>query len=266
MSHPHARYGAEFDPPDERDLLFNASYAAAELPHSTDLRPHCPPVHDQGNLGTCTAHAIAAAFQFEQNRQRLPNFAPSRLFIYYNERALQQALHRHGGANLRAGLRAVARYGVCPERHWPYSDDESSLHQRPSDEAYHEARHHKIYSYRRITIGHHSQSEFLRSLKTCLAEGCPFVFAFLVHSSFESDEVRHSGVMPLPKPHEEVITMHAVLAVGYNDAKEQMLVRNSWGPSWGHGGYFWMPYEYIARAEITADFWTIRGVSGRDDL
>ncbi len=264
MPHPHGRYGAKPDPDDHRDLSFHPNYAADELPKRVDLRKHCPPVHDQGSLGTCTAHAIAAAFQFEQNRLRFPNFAPSRMFIYYNERALQRATHHHGGANLRAGLRAVQRYGVCPERHWPYRDDEKLLHERPSDDCYEEARHHKIYSYRRITIGHNGHSVFLEHLKSCLYEGCPFVFAFLVHKSFESDQVGNTGMMPLPEPREAVITYHAVVGVGYDDEKRHILVRNSWGPSWGIGGYFWMPYEYILRPEVTADFWTIRGVSGRD--
>lgn len=216
---------------------------------------------DQGALGTCTAFALAAAFQVERHRQELPAFTPSWLFIYYNERALQHEHHEHG-VNLRAGLRALAHFGVCHERNWPYSETNYITEKKPDEEAYLKAEPHKIVAYHRITLASHGQSMFLRKLKSCLAERAPFVFAFLVHKSFESDEVKKTGVMPIPEPREEIITWHAVLAVGYDDHRKQVLVRNSWGENWGLGGYFWMPYEYIDRPEVTADFWTISGVTG----
>lgn len=262
MHHRAGRYGAETDPQDDRDLLYAPMDVHAVLPQRVDLRPHCPPVHDQGDLGTCTAHAIAAAFQFEQKRLRLHSFPPSRLFIFYNQRSRQIALHQGTGVNLREGLKAVRQHGVCPEHHWPYRNEFSAIHIRPPARAYEAAQPHKILSYRRLTMGQHSPARFVHLLKSCLAEGFPFVFAFLVHESFESEEVRRSGVMPLPEHRESRITMHAVMAVGYDDHRKHVLVRNSWGPSWGHDGYFWMPYEYISRPEVTADFWTIRGVTG----
>ena len=46
-----------------------------------------PPVYDQGQLGSCTGNAIAGAMEYERDRQGLSDFVPSRLFIYYNERA-----------------------------------------------------------------------------------------------------------------------------------------------------------------------------------
>ena len=55
-----------------------------------DLRPHCPPVYDQGQLGSCTGNAIAGAVQFDREKQKLkPDFVPSRLFIYYGERVIE---------------------------------------------------------------------------------------------------------------------------------------------------------------------------------
>ncbi len=62
--------------------------------------------------------------------------------------------------------------------------------------------------------------------------------------------------MPLHK--EGSIGGHAVLAVGYNDAKQTFTVRNSWGPSWGQKGYFTIPYAYLLDANLSDDFWTIR--------
>ena len=55
-------YGWMPDVPDQRDLVFAAA-RAARVPPAVDLRPGCPPVYDQGQLGSCTANAIAAAIQ-----------------------------------------------------------------------------------------------------------------------------------------------------------------------------------------------------------
>src|ERR1051326_9472375 len=76
--------------PDHRDLTYAAPAAfLTALPTSVDLRPGCPDVYDQGQLGSCTANSIGGAFQFEQIKQKVKDFVPSRLFIYYNEGAFQ---------------------------------------------------------------------------------------------------------------------------------------------------------------------------------
>src|SRR5689334_17932133 len=44
------------DLPDHRDLAYAAPSAALEtLPREVDLRPECPPVYNQGRIGSCTA-------------------------------------------------------------------------------------------------------------------------------------------------------------------------------------------------------------------
>ena len=82
-------YGWVPDVPDQRDLVFTAARVVT-LPPAVDLRPGCPPVYDQGQLGSCTANAIGAAIEYEQIRQKEAKpFAPSRLFIYHNERIME---------------------------------------------------------------------------------------------------------------------------------------------------------------------------------
>ena len=99
-------------------------------------------------------------------------------------------------------------------------------------------------------------------MKGCLAEGYPFVFGFAVYSSFESDDVTRTGVVPMPDPNtEEQVGGHAVMAVGYDDGEQRFLVRNSWGTDWGMAGYFTMPYAYLTDHQYSNDFWTIRGVT-----
>jgi C1A family cysteine protease len=87
------------------------------------------------------------------------------------------------------------------------------------------------------------------------------VFGFSVYESFESDDVALSGLVPLPAAHESMLGGHAVLLVGYDHERKLFKVRNSWGPSWGDGGYFWMPYDYVCDPELADDFWTLKTVT-----
>ncbi len=87
MSRPIAGYGWIPDLPDHRDHIYaTPPQVLGALPPKMDLRALCPPVYDQGALGSCTANAIGAALQFDQRKQREQGFVPSRLFIYYCER------------------------------------------------------------------------------------------------------------------------------------------------------------------------------------
>src|SRR6266480_4518671 len=94
------RLGYIRDSHDPRDLHFDApEHLLQSLPSQVDLAPLCPAVYDQGDLGSCTANAIAAAFEFEMKKQELADFMPSRLFIYYYERALEGSISEDAGAS-----------------------------------------------------------------------------------------------------------------------------------------------------------------------
>jgi len=62
----------------------------------------------------------------------------------------------------------------------------------------------------------------------------------------------------MPKFTERLLGGHAVLAIGYSDAKKLFIVRNSWGTDWGIQGYFMMPYEYLADRYLSDDFWIVK--------
>jgi C1A family cysteine protease len=179
------------------------------------------------------------------------------LFIYYNERAMEGTVDQDSGARIRDGIKSVVKLGVCPEDEWPYSTDLTVVTEKPPDPAFIDARRNKAIAYHRVT-------QNLRQMKGCLAEGYPFVFGFAVYSSFESDEVTHTGVVPMPDPNtEEQVGGHAVMAVGYDDSQQRFIVRNSWGTDWGMAGYCTMPYAYLTDHQYSNDFWTIRGVTGQ---
>jgi C1A family cysteine protease len=263
MPHKIQRFGWIKDVPDPRDLLFAASpvLAAKALPKSADLRPGCPPVYDQGQVGSCTANSIAGAFEFAQKKQQLTDFMPSRLFIYYNERVMEHTTGQDAGAQIRDGIKSVAKQGVPPESDWPYSENLSVVTEKPKAVAYTDALQHQVIAYHRIAAS--GSAAFLKLLKSCLADGYPFVFGFEVYESFEGPQIAKTGIMHMPnKRKEKVIGGHAVMAAGYDDKKKAILVRNSWGTGWGIKGYFWMPYAYISNSSLCSDFWTIRGVTG----
>ncbi len=246
-------YGWIPDLPDQRDHIYAAPIVSPQvLPTSVDLRDQCPPIYDQGQLGSCTANAIAGAIQFDQMKQQLATiFTPSRLFIYYNEREMEGTVSSDSGAMIRDGIKSVARQGACPEEMWPYVI--ANFTEKPPARCYDVAAQNKVKSYQRLP-------QNLTFMKACLASGYPFVFGFTVYESFESPEVAQTGVAPMPSPTEQVLGGHAVLAVGYDDATQRFIVRNSWGEGWGQKGYFTMPYAYLTQAHpsLASDFWTIR--------
>jgi C1A family cysteine protease len=246
-----AHYGWVPDLPDQRDYQYAAPIEViGALPAQVDLTSACPPVYDQGQLGSCTANAIGGAIEFDQIKQNLaPIFVPSRLFIYYNERAMEGTVNSDSGAQIRDGMKSVGTLGVCPEDTWPYNI--ANFEVKPTDACYQDALQHKAILYQRVTRN-------LAQMKGCLASGYPFIFGFTVYASFESAQVAQTGHAPMPHHGEQVLGGHAVLAVGYDDANQWFIARNSWGTGWGMQGYFTLPYAYLLDPNLSSDFWMVQ--------
>ena len=255
LSSPHGGYGWVRDLPDARDYLYSAPLFRFPqgLPAAVDLRPECPPVYDQGQLGSCTGNGIAGAVEFDQKKQGATEYTPSRLFIYYNERVIEGTVSQDAGAQIRDGIKVVVKLGAPPESEWPY--DTAEFAQKPPVQAYTDAKKDVVSSYARV-------AQDLTQMRGCLAAGFPFVFGFTVYDSFESQEVAQTGVVPMPSPGESVLGGHCVVAVGYDDSQRHFIIRNSWGTGWGQQGYCFMPYEYLMSPHLANDFWTIRSVTG----
>jgi C1A family cysteine protease len=250
-SNVNAWYGWVPDRPDYRDKLYAAIAAPPrKLPSKVDLCKGCSRVENQGQLGSCTANALAGNLEFLEKKagRRATNL--SRLFIYYNERAMEGTISDDAGAMIRDGVKSLVKLGVCTERSWPYKIEKFT--QKPSDACYKAASDHQVTSYHRI-IG-------LQQMRECLAEGYPFVFGFSVYEAFESEEVAKTGRLNLPEHGEKQLGGHAVMAAGYDDDDQRVLVRNSWGTDWGTKGYFTMPYDYISNDNLADDLWTLRAL------
>jgi len=247
------RYGWIPDCPDHRDLKMAhaPTVLTASLPRRVDLRNYGPVIYDQGELGSCTANAIAAAVQFAQIKQKRKVFRPSRLFIYYNERVVEGTVQSDAGAMIRDGIRSVARQGVCPEYEWPY--DTSMFAVRPPNKAYVSALLEQSVRYQRV-------AQQVDQIRAVIASKTPVIFGFAVYESFELADVAETGVMDMPSSGERRVGGHAVLLVGYDDASRRWIVRNSWGTDWGQAGYFTMPYAYLTDPNYSDDLWAISQV------
>ncbi len=248
-------YGWKPDLPDVRDKKIQfQEHHINQIRSKVDLRESFKSVYDQGSLGSCTANALCSAFVFDQQKQNLPAFDPSRLFLYYNEREKEGTTQIDAGASIRDGIKCVNAMGLCEEKSWPYQIDYYKT--KPSSTCYKEAKFHKCVRYKRL-------KNDLKQMQACLSMGKPFVFGFGVYDSFEDVTLWNPKVdeMPVPNPEKEkLLGGHAVLAVGYSNKRKSFLVRNSWGAEWGMKGYFLMPYKFIT-SEQCSDFWVMETVS-----
>lgn len=246
------------DVPDARDVAFRAVFKVARrLPSKIDLRAACSPIEDQGELGSCTAQALAGALEFLQIKSLKGDEGPSRyrdlsrLFIYYNERVAMGTVREDSGAMLRVGIKTLVKLGACRELLWAYNIDRFT--RKPGKICYAEAQAHTVTAYQRLTS--------LEEMKACLAQGMPFVFGFSVYEHVLTPSVAKTGVIQMPKPQERMQGGHAVLAVGYDDKTKRLLFRNSWGEKWGKQGYGEMPYAYLTSRSLTDDFWCVQATA-----
>lgn len=268
------KFGWIPDYPDFRDytedhekikpLLTGMKFKSEEqLPDKTDLRSWCSPVENQLDIGSCTAHAVAAAVEYFENKACGKYIDASRLFLYKTTRNL---LHFTGdtGAFLKSAIGALILFGMPPEEYWPY--DTSRFDVEPDAFCYSFAQNYRCISYFRHDPPGLKPESTLQSIKKYLAAGIPSVFGFTVYQSIRQAD--SSGCIPFPARGEKILGGHAIIAVGYDDKKEIMnspeisvtkgaiLIRNSWGCEWGENGYGWLPYEYVLRG-IAVDWWSV---------
>jgi C1A family cysteine protease len=244
------KYLLKPDKPDLRDKVYRASVSStAQLPLEVDLRPQMSPVVDQGQLGSCTANAIASGLkEYNMLLEGKPLTSLSRLFLYWQERYIEGTVEEDSGAYIRDGMKVLKSIGCCPETDFPY--DIHTFTKEPSQQA--------VYDAKKFTISEYHRVNSVDMLKASLAEGYPVVIGISVYESFESQKVADTGIVPLPKRGEEFLGGHAVLAVGYKKIKrtKYIIVRNSWGESWGDKGYFYLPESFFKK--YVSDMWTGR--------
>jgi C1A family cysteine protease len=233
------------------------------LPATVDLRAFCSPVENQGSLGSCTANATVGLVEYFERRAHGRFIDASRLFLY---KATRDLLHWTGdtGAYLRSTMGALALFGVPPEEYWPYQA--AAFDNEPTAFCYSFAQNYQAIRYYRLDPSGTPPPTLLTRIKTNLAAGLPPVFGFTVYSSIS--QAGTTGRIPYPGQGESVLGGHAMLVIGYDDnlritntnngstTTGALLVRNSWGASWGNHGYGAIPYDYVTH-RLAVDFWSL---------
>ena len=248
----HSFNGVIADVKDPRDHIYPESIsvdgitARATLPALVDLSTRFGPIEQQGPPNTCVGHAVTSVFEaITHSTDR------SRLFVYWNARSYVGQTSTDAGCQIRNAMRGISQYGVPAETAWPYGTALSQIVTKPSAAAYSAAlpEKAKVAAYVSVTS--------LLAMKTALANGQPVAFSFMVPDTFISI-TKPTGHLPFPTTAVTWLGGHAVVAVGYDDATGNVLVRNSFGSTWGKNGYFTMPYQWFATiGSRVSDMWTL---------
>jgi len=222
-----------------------------DLPQYADLRPICPPVEDQGQTGSCVANAIVGALEVHQRKAKLPVTDLSRLYLYYNARALARRENEDCGSFIHHGMAALMAFGVCEERMWPYL--EPMFTTRPTEACYQNATRYEAVQFARTPRGH--------SALAALAQGLPVAFGMSVPGNCYH-AAGQTGTMPEPSelPDPGQPSGHAMLLVGYDLDKQAYLVRNSWSANWGLDGYCWIPFKIMDEWSSEDHFWAVGAI------
>lgn len=238
---------------DPRDLKFTRETLLPIKTVYLSTKYKLPPVYDQGQLGSCTANALAGLVHYDllnhndQNKQSI--FRPSRLFIYYFERALEGTISTDSGAEIRDGIKVLSSKGAPSEDLWPYDIDLFAV--EPPTQSITQALKYEAITYENI------DNTNKQLLVNALLEGFPIAFGIVVYNSFISEQVAGNGIVPMPAPGEPIAGGHAMIIVGYSTEYDSFIVRNSWGTDWGQNGYCRIPADYICSSRYSSDFWVV---------
>lgn len=242
-------YGCKPDYKDPVNDLLMSLGPPPIFPEVVDLREWCPPVMNQGALGSCTAHGVTGVARWHIiKRGTTYDFPMSRLQLYYDTRALEDSIESDAGAMIRDAVKSLSKTGVGHEEHWPY--DISRFSQQPPEDVYEDAFQYKALRYERVPVS-------VRALKTALANNHPVVIGISVYDAFEGPDVGRTGVVPMPRAGESMVGGHCMYAVGYGQRPGHFTVRNSWGDDWGDKGDCYIPEAYLGSPEFGSDYWII---------
>ena len=242
---------SSFDESTEQKLCFSYNPNVI-LPNKYSLRDKVKYIWNQGNINSCSANAVSNQLILSDKKQVM-KFVPSRLYIYYNSRMMDNEdvskPVTDNGASLKSVYKAILNYNVISEDTYPY--DTSKVNSVPPPEIYKEAMFknmNPIFSYRRLCPSLYSFKYVISQLEL------PILFGMAVYSNFMKLNKENDL---LNEPNNEFLGLHGVLMIGYNDEDQTVTVVNSHGESFGNDGTFRMSYKYLMNSELSFEHWVI---------
>jgi len=230
---------------DHRDHLHMIPLDMPEMPPKFDLKGKIKQIFTQ-RYNDCSANVISNVVMSLKE----DDLVVSRLFQYYNSRFLAEPdFITDSGATYRDALKGLQKFGFVNEEVWHYVDD--NLNEIPSTKAFTEGLSNTdfIRSYRKL-------APTLPNIQYTLFSGHLIMLGIAIYSTFLSLDSK--AVVPLPNKEEDAFCgLHAVLMCGYDNDLQACLCLNSWGTSFGNGGYFYLPYLYVLDSNLAFDFWVI---------
>lgn len=222
----------------QKDIVedpFDDDYKAHENTQvKVDLRHYFTPVKNQGSMGACSAFAMVGIYEYILKRDGDGESDLSEYFVYYNVRKRKGKEHEDTGSSMHDIIVTMGSEGVCTEPLCPYSDSDFFV---PSDEAYADGAGRRVLKALNV-------KPTVDDIKSAVADGYPVAVSLRIFDSFTP----RNGFVPRPTDEEVAANdygYHAMIVCGYSDNEHIFIVRNSWGTSFGEGGYCYIPYSYF---------------------
>jgi len=233
------KFGLHKDKKDNRDIKLHVPLNIT-LPVKHEIIPRA--IFDQQNIGSCSANAITNQIMGLYGYDK-DVIIPSRLYQYYNSRAIEGNQDSDSGASFRDAYKALYTNGWCNEELWQY--DTSKVYDKPPDECYTSAdksikRYQSLYPSAYAIMYAISQNKIV-------------TFGTLIHENF--NDLDENFVVPLPKG--QVLGGHAMCLNFYDAEKKLFGVVNSWSSKWGKNGMCYMTFEHVTNPDWSFDHWTI---------
>lgn len=240
------KFALRKDKRDKRDFVYKLRrYGVA--PESTERKNinSFSVRYDQGNIGSCGLNSFLYIFRYMLKTNGQSDFNGSRLYGYYNARNNKS---EDTGVTLRDVYKSTNKFGICSEELWPYKVNKFAI--EPPEIAYKDGEKHQSIRYERI------YPVTKEAIKDAISNGIPIHFGMRIYSSFMTDEVARTGIVPIPsRCFEECLGGHAMAGFDYDS--EYVITLNSWGSSWGQNGVCQIPWEVILNPRLVSDVWVL---------
>lgn len=211
-----------------------------QLPQRVDLSGSFPAPGDQGDQGSCVGWATSYLKTYQEKRERdwslaskAHQFSPAFIFNQIKLSSCQEGAYFVDALNLLR-QKAAATLDV-----YPYTPTNCSV--MPTALTLQSARQYTIADWRRVNV------QDPLEVKGQLAAGFPVLIGAIVGPTF-------SGLIGAAPYKGDVSNTggHAMVVVGYDDAKGSYRVINSYGTKWGDNGYFWLDYGAFPKVVVEA--------------